>query len=55
MKEILSIFTNLKILEVELRRRGTKYKLDSEVLMANVKEWKDACPQLTSVTYDDGW
>jgi hypothetical protein len=55
MKEILSLFTNLQTLEVDLRRRGTKYKLVSEVLMANVKEWKVACPQLTSVIYDDGW
>jgi hypothetical protein len=59
MKEVLSFFSNLKILNVNLRRPGINSnnpipEVPEDVMVANVKEWKVACPQLTSVIITDG-
>ena len=59
MKEVLSFFSNLKILNVIHRRPGISFNIPisevskKDVKVANVKEWKVACPQLTSVTVTD--
>jgi len=54
IKDVLSMFSNLKMLNVDLRRFGRDLnstpEVPEQVMVANVKEWKVACPQLTSVT-----
>lgn len=58
MKEVLSSFSNLRMLNVNLRRSGRnlnpvpELEVPEDVMVANVKEWKVACPHLTVIITD---
>lgn len=60
MKEVLSFFSNLRVLNVNLRSPDRNVnpipEVSEDVMEANVKEWMYACPQLISaITTVDSW
>ena len=58
MKEVLSFFSNLRMLNVDIRGPGRRFpvpEVSEDVMMATVDEWRAACPQLISVTVPAGF